>query len=77
MGTVIVSTKATAIPNPMETFTVFETAKYEHIPKKNAKIILSTNIDRTKMLIMFSIIFYLKCLTPLQLILLNMSVVPI
>ena len=26
-------------------FTFFDTARYEHIPRKNAKIILSTKID--------------------------------
>ena len=39
------NTKITAIPRPKAVFTFFDTAKYEHIPKKNAKIILSMKID--------------------------------
>ena len=35
------NTKMTANPNPLAVVTVFETAKYEHIPRKYAKIILS------------------------------------
>jgi hypothetical protein len=50
MGTVIPNTKITAAPKPMAVFTFFDTAKYEHIPKKYAKIILSTKIDLTNML---------------------------
>ncbi len=45
----------TAIPKPAEVFTVFDTARYEHIPRKYAKIILSTKIDLTKILRRFSI----------------------
>jgi hypothetical protein len=41
---VIVKTKITAKPKPTAVFTVLETAKYEHIPKKYAKIIFSMKI---------------------------------
>ena len=44
-GTVIVKTKITAAPNPTAVSTFFETAKYEHIPKKVANTILSIKID--------------------------------
>lgn len=44
----------TASPKPAEVFTVLETARYEHIPKKYAKIILSTKIERTNKLNRFS-----------------------
>jgi hypothetical protein len=33
-GVVINSTKITAKPSPTEVFTVFDTARYEHIPRK-------------------------------------------
>jgi hypothetical protein len=45
------NTKTTAAPKPMAVLTFLETAKYEHIPKKYAKIMLSTKIDFTNMLI--------------------------
>ena len=68
MGTVISSTKVTAMPRPAEVFTVFDTARYEHMPRKKAKIMLSTNIDLMNMLMysivmhlcLFSIIFHAK-----------------
>lgn len=41
-------TNVTATPSPNAVFTFFETARYEHIPRKYAKIILSMNIDRMK-----------------------------
>ena len=47
MGTVKPSTKITASPSPVEVFTVFDTARYEHIPRKYAKIILSMKMDLT------------------------------
>jgi len=53
------STKVTAIPNPMDVLTVFETARYEHIPRKYAKIMLSMKIDFTNMLTRFSMILLL------------------
>lgn len=34
IGAVIAKTKITAAPKPTAVFTVFDTAKYEHIPKK-------------------------------------------
>ena len=33
-GTVMVKTKTTAKPIPIDVLTVLETAKYEHIPRK-------------------------------------------
>jgi hypothetical protein len=48
IGTVIAKTKITAKPRPTAVLTVLETAKYEHIPKKYAKIIFSINILFTK-----------------------------
>ena len=45
----------TATPNPSAVLTFFETARNEHMPRKYAKIILSTKIDRMKIL-KFSII---------------------
>ena len=50
MGTVISSTKVTATPSPSEVFTVLDTARKEHIPKKKAKIILSMKTDLTNIL---------------------------
>jgi hypothetical protein len=44
IGTVIAKTKITANPKPTAVFTVFDTAKYEHIPKKYANIIFSIKI---------------------------------
>ena len=44
----MVSTKVTARPNPIEVLTVLDTARYEHIPKKYANIILSIKIDFIK-----------------------------
>ena len=41
-------TKTTATPRPKEVFTFFETARYEHIPRKYANTILSINIERIK-----------------------------
>ena len=37
------NTNITANPSPNAVFTVFDTAKYEHIPKKNVNTMLSTN----------------------------------
>ena len=51
------NTKVTATPRPRAVFTVFDTARYEHMPRKNAKIILSTKIERTNRLIKCSIIY--------------------
>ena len=47
----------TAMPNPRAVLTVFETARYEHIPRKKANIILSTKIERTNKLIKLLSIF--------------------
>jgi hypothetical protein len=44
IGTVIDKTKITAKPRPTAVLTVLETARYEHIPKKYAKIIFSMKI---------------------------------
>jgi hypothetical protein len=54
MGKVIANTNITATPSPADVFTVFETARYEHIPKKYAKIILSMKMERTNILNKFS-----------------------
>ena len=48
-------TNITANPKPEAVFIFLETAKYEHIPRKNAKIAFSTNIDFTKIPKRFSI----------------------
>ena len=56
---VTISTKITAEPNPTAVFTVFETAKYEHIPKKKVKIILSIKALFINIL-MYSIILSIK-----------------
>ena len=50
MGRVKKRTKITARPRPLAVFTFFDTARYEHIPRKYAKIILSTKIDLTNKL---------------------------
>ena len=42
-GAVIVRTKITAKPRPIDASTFFETAKNEHIPKKYANNIFSMN----------------------------------
>ena len=44
-GTVTVKTKITAAPSPTAVLTFFETARYEHIPKKYANTMLSTKTD--------------------------------
>jgi hypothetical protein len=56
-GTVIRRTKMTATPSPNAVFTDFETARNEHMPRKKAKIILSTNIDFMNIFRRFSIAF--------------------
>src|SRR5574344_582714 len=43
-------TKVTAVPNPNDVLTFFDTARNEHIPRKYAKIMLSINIERIKIL---------------------------
>jgi hypothetical protein len=55
MGTVIRRTKMTATPSPMAVLTDFETARNEHMPRKKAKIILSTKIDLINIFSRFSI----------------------
>ena len=55
--TVTNKTKITAAPNPTAVLTVFETAKYEHIPKKYAKIIFSEKIALIKISNVLSIIY--------------------
>ncbi|CEN44071.1 hypothetical protein CCAND38_150052 [Capnocytophaga canis] len=45
IGTVTANTKITAAPKPTAVDTFLDTARYEHIPKKVANTILSTNID--------------------------------
>jgi hypothetical protein len=50
------STAVTAIPRPTEVFTFFDTARYEHIPRKYANIILSEKIELTNKLNACSII---------------------
>ena len=50
IGTVIARTKTTATPRPNDVLTFLDTARYEHIPKKYANIILSINIERMKIL---------------------------
>ena len=54
------SAGVTATPRPEAVFTFFDTARYEHIPRKYAKIILSTNIDFTNKL-KYSIISTCLC----------------
>ena len=44
IGTVKPFTNITAFPIPFEASTFFDTARKEHIPKKKAKSIFSTNI---------------------------------
>ena len=44
-GVHIPHTKTTAKPSPIEGSIFFEIAKYEHIPRKNERIIFSTKID--------------------------------
>ena len=39
------NTNITAAPKPTAVATFFDTAKYEHIPKKTAKTMLSIKID--------------------------------
>jgi hypothetical protein len=56
-GAVTRSTKVTAMPSPTDVLTVFDTARYEHIPRKYAKIILSIKMLRTKRLNKLSICF--------------------
>ena len=58
IGNVTRSTKITAAPSPEAVFTFFDTARYEHIPRKYAKIILSTNIDLINKLKICSIIYF-------------------
>ena len=41
-------TNVTAAPRPMAVLTLFDTAMYEHMPKKKAKTMLSINIERIK-----------------------------
>jgi hypothetical protein len=48
----------TAIPRPTDVLTVLDTARYEHIPRKYAKIILSIKMLRTKRLKRLSILFF-------------------
>lgn len=43
-GVVSVRTKTTASPRPMAVSTFFETARNEHIPRKNARAMFSTKI---------------------------------
>lgn len=59
MGTVTNNTNVTASPKPKDVFTFLETAKKEHIPKKKAKIMLSTKIDLKNKLIRCSIMLFL------------------
>src|SRR5574344_110517 len=59
IGTVISNTNVTERPNHNAVFTFFETARNEHIPRKNANIILSTKIDLKNKLKKCSIIFRL------------------
>ena len=49
-GTVTSKTKVTAKPSPIAVSTFLETAKKEHMPKKKASAMFSTNIDLRKML---------------------------
>ena len=47
----MINTKVTATPKPKAVLTVLDTAKYEHMPKKKAKIMFSMNTLLMKMLI--------------------------
>ena len=47
IGTVTVSTKMTAAPRPMAVETRFDTARNEHMPRKNARAMFSTKIAFT------------------------------
>src|SRR5574344_1756856 len=53
------STNVTAIPSPSDVFTFFDTARNEHIPKKNANIMLSTNMDLKNRFIIVFIFYFL------------------
>ena len=57
-------TKVTAAPSPTAVFTLFETAMYEHMPKKKAKTMLSIKIERMKRLSVsiFYLLFFLQIL---------------
>jgi hypothetical protein len=46
-GTQTASTKMTAAPRPMAVSTFFETARKEHMPRKNARAMFSTKIAFT------------------------------
>ena len=70
----IASTKITAAPKPTAVATFLDTAKYEHMPKKTAKTMLSIKID-LKNNSMCSIIFFILVIN-LQLMLYFYSSVP-
>jgi hypothetical protein len=50
MGRVTRRMKITVTPRPAAVLTFFDTARNEHIPRKYAKIILSTKMDFTNKL---------------------------
>jgi 3-phenylpropionate/cinnamic acid dioxygenase small subunit len=50
----------TAAPSPTAVATFFETAKYEHMPKKTANTILSIKIDLKNNSMCSIIVFYLS-----------------
>jgi len=60
IGIVIARTNITANPNPNAVFTVLDTAKYEHIPKKYESARFSMNADLMNMFINSPMIVKLK-----------------